>query len=99
VTKIFQVTYREKTRVITGSKDFFLGMQGSPEYSRAVSLMRIVVRRDDISTRIAVRRKAGDSLGGQRGPGNRRFPLDPRRRAISEVVLLLSACAPSATTR
>jgi cytochrome P450 len=50
---VFQVTYGEKMRVITGGQDFFLGMQNSPEYTRDVSHMRSVVRREDIPDRIA----------------------------------------------
>ncbi|MCU1293874.1 MAG: yjiB, partial [Bryobacterales bacterium] len=50
--QIFQVTYGHKMRVITGGNDFFLGMQDSPAYTRDVSLMRTVVRREDIPARI-----------------------------------------------
>ena len=46
---VFQVTYGEKMRVVTGGSDFFLGMQNSPEYERDVSHMRSVIRRSDIS--------------------------------------------------
>jgi len=49
---VFQVTYGEKMRVITGGEDFFLGMQNSPAYERDVAHMRTVVRRDDIPQRI-----------------------------------------------
>lgn len=45
---IFQVTYGPKMRVITGGRDFFLGMQNSPDYERDVAHMRSVVRRQDI---------------------------------------------------
>jgi cytochrome P450 len=45
---VFQVTYGEKMRVITGGNDFFLGMQNSPEYARDVAQMRSVFRREDI---------------------------------------------------
>ncbi|HEU5020487.1 MAG TPA: cytochrome P450 [Bryobacteraceae bacterium] len=51
--EIFQVTYGEKMRVITGGRDFFLGMQDSPEYTRDVSHMRSVMRREDIPGRVA----------------------------------------------
>ena len=50
---VFQVTYGEKMRVITGGADFFLGMQNSPAYERDVAHMRTVVRRDDIPARVA----------------------------------------------
>jgi cytochrome P450 len=45
---VFQVTYGEKMRVVTGGRDFFLGMQNSPEYERDVAHMRSVIRRSDI---------------------------------------------------
>ena len=46
--KVFLVTYGEKMRVVTGGQDFFLGMQDSPEYTRDVSHMRSVFRREDL---------------------------------------------------
>jgi cytochrome P450 len=49
---VFQVTYGEKMRVITGGSDFFLGMQDSPEYTRDVAHMQSVVRREDIPGRV-----------------------------------------------
>jgi cytochrome P450 len=49
---VFQVTYGEKMRVVTGGSDFFLGMQNSPAYTRDVAHMRSVVRREDIPNRI-----------------------------------------------
>ncbi len=60
--EVFLVTYGEKMRVVTGGRDFFLGMQNSPEYTRDVSHMRSVVRREDIPDRIApfVQRTASD---------------------------------------
>jgi cytochrome P450 len=45
---VFQVLYGEKMRVITGGRDFFLGMQNSPEYTRDVSHMRSTMRREDV---------------------------------------------------
>ena len=50
---IFQVTYGEKMRVVTGGNDFFLGMQNSPEYERDTTHMRSVIRRSDIADVIA----------------------------------------------
>jgi cytochrome P450 len=68
--EVFLVTYGEKMRVVTGGEDFFLGMQNSPEYTRDVSHMRSVVRREDIPDRIApfVQKTANDlvaAAGGQ----------------------------------
>jgi cytochrome P450 len=59
---VFQVTYGEKMRVVTGGNDFFLGMQDSPEYTRDVAHMRSVFRREDIPGRIVpfVRRQAAN---------------------------------------
>src|SRR5947209_1890043 len=37
---VFQVTYGEKMRVVTGGEDFFLGLQNSPQYERDVANMR-----------------------------------------------------------
>src|ERR1700756_2976302 len=51
--QVFQVTYGEKMMVVTGGENFFLGMQDSPEYTRDVSHMRSVFRREDIPGRIA----------------------------------------------
>jgi cytochrome P450 len=51
--EVFLVTYGEKMKVVTGGENFFLGMQNSPEYTRDVSHMRSVVRREDIPGRIA----------------------------------------------
>jgi cytochrome P450 len=59
---VFLVTYGEKMRVVTGGENFFLGMQNSAEYTRDVSHMRSVVRREDIPGRIApfVQKTASD---------------------------------------
>jgi Dyp-type peroxidase family len=50
---VFQVPYADNFAELTGGRNFFLGMSNTPEYQRDVSNMRIVVRRDDIPTRIA----------------------------------------------
>jgi cytochrome P450 len=68
--EVFLVTYGEKMRIVTGGEDFFLGMQNSPAYTRDVSHMRSVVRREDIPDRIApfVQKTANDlvaAAGGQ----------------------------------
>jgi cytochrome P450 len=49
----FQVTYAERMKQITDGDNFFLGMEDTPRYQQDVSNMRIVVRRDDIPTRVA----------------------------------------------
>src|SRR5580693_8870542 len=50
---VFLVIYGQKMMQVTGGENFFLGMQNSPEYTRDVSHMRSVVRREDIPGRIA----------------------------------------------
>jgi cytochrome P450 len=66
---VFQVTYGEKMRVVTGGNDFFLGMQDSPEYARDVSHMRTVIRRDDIPGRVVpfVQKTAADLVAAASG--------------------------------
>jgi len=63
---VFQVLYGEKMRVVTGGQDFFLGMQNSPEYTRDVSHMRSVVRREDIPGKIVpfVQKTASNVVAG-----------------------------------
>lgn len=48
----FGVTYAKKMGVITDGSNFFLGMNDTPTYSRDVSLMRLVVRREEVGSRI-----------------------------------------------
>jgi cytochrome P450 len=45
----FGVVYGPRMAMITGGSNFFLGMQDTPTYTRDVSNMRLVVRRDDVS--------------------------------------------------
>ena len=47
-TDVFDVVYAPRMQMITGGADFFLGMQDIPDYTRDVSNMRVVVRRDDL---------------------------------------------------
>jgi cytochrome P450 len=44
----FGVVYGPRMAMITGGSNFFLGMQDTPTYTRDVSNMRLVVRRDDV---------------------------------------------------
>lgn len=46
--RVFQVPYAEKMHKVTNGGNFFLGMQNTARYTRDVSNMRIVARRDDI---------------------------------------------------
>jgi cytochrome P450 len=45
----FGVVYGPRMEIITGGENFFLGMQDTPSYTRDVSNMRLVVRRDDVN--------------------------------------------------
>src|ERR1017187_10114654 len=47
---VFHVTYTEKMEVVTGGRNFFLGMQNSPEYERDVAHMRNAMRREDVAS-------------------------------------------------
>lgn len=49
----FQVVYAPKMDKITGSGNFFLGMQNTSEYTRDVSNMRLAARREDIASILA----------------------------------------------
>ena len=44
----FEVVYGPRMEKITAGKNFFLGMQDTPEYTRDTSNMRIAIRRDDV---------------------------------------------------
>lgn len=45
----FAVVYEPKMRKLTGGENFFLGMQDSAEYQHDVSIMRLVMRREDVA--------------------------------------------------
>jgi cytochrome P450 len=49
---VFHVPYAQKFDELTGGKNFFLGMENTPEYTRDVSTMRLAIRREDIPQRI-----------------------------------------------
>ncbi len=46
---VFRVPYAEKMKKITQGGNFFLGMENTAVYTRDVSNMRLIVRREDIS--------------------------------------------------
>jgi cytochrome P450 len=46
----FEVVYGPRMEQLTGGRNFFLGMQDTPDYTRDVSAMRLAVRRDDFTT-------------------------------------------------
>ncbi len=49
---VFRVPYAQKMLKVTAGKNFFLGMENTPDYTRDVSNMRLAVRRDDIPGRV-----------------------------------------------
>ncbi len=66
---VFGVTYAERMAVITNGGNFFLGMDNTPAYTRDVSNMRIVVRRDDLETIIApmIQRLSSEIISNSQG--------------------------------
>ena len=63
----FEVVYEPKMRAITGSENFFLGMQDTALYQRDVSNMRLAMRRDDVAAIVepAARRLAEQLVAKQ----------------------------------
>jgi len=49
---VFHVPYAQKFEELTGGRNFFLGMENTPEYTRDESTMRLAIRREDIPQRI-----------------------------------------------
>ncbi|TGE01222.1 cytochrome P450 [Methylobacterium nonmethylotrophicum] len=49
----FGVVYGPRMKAITDGENFFLGMQDTPRYTRDVSAMRLVVRREDVPAVVA----------------------------------------------
>ncbi|MCH9844987.1 MAG: cytochrome P450, partial [Alphaproteobacteria bacterium] len=47
---VFDVVYEPRMEKITAGKNFFLGMQNTPTYTRDVSNMRLAFKREDIPT-------------------------------------------------
>jgi cytochrome P450 len=50
--KDFEVVYGSRMIELTGGRNFFLGMADTPDYTRDVSAMRLVVRRDDLTSMV-----------------------------------------------
>ncbi len=48
----FAVVYAPKMEAITAGSNFFLGMQNTPQYTHDVSVMRLAIRREDLSTTV-----------------------------------------------
>jgi cytochrome P450 len=64
--KDFEVVYGPRMVQITGGRNFFLGMQNTPDYTRDVSAMRLAVRRDDLTSLVQpfAYRLATEFVGG-----------------------------------
>ena len=61
----FEVVYGPRMRMLTGGRDFFLGMQDGPDYRRDTAAMRAIVRPGDMEPVLAMaRREAAAALDG-----------------------------------
>lgn len=61
----FQVVYGPRMRMLTGGRDFFLGMQDGPDYRRDTDAMRSIVKADDLLPVLAMARaEAAEALAG-----------------------------------
>jgi cytochrome P450 len=61
----FEVVYGPRMRMLTGGRDFFLGMQDGPEYRRDTDAMRSIVKPDDLVPVMEMARaEAADALAG-----------------------------------
>ncbi|MFN7398378.1 MAG: cytochrome P450 [Sandaracinobacter sp.] len=61
----FQVVYGSRMRMLTGGRDFFLGMQDGPDYRRDTGAMRSIVKPDDLGPAMAMARaEAAEALAG-----------------------------------
>lgn len=64
---VFGVTYAQKMAVVTAGSNFFLGMDDTPTYTRDVSNMRILIRREDIGNIVTpmIERLCAEALSGR----------------------------------
>lgn len=61
----FQVVYGPRMRMLTGGRDFFLGLQDSAQYRRDTDAMRAIVKADDLKPVMAMARaEAAAALAG-----------------------------------
>lgn len=61
----FQVVYGPRMRMLTGGRDFFLGLQDSPAYRRDTDAMRSIVKADDLKPVLEMARaEAAAALSG-----------------------------------
>jgi cytochrome P450 len=62
----FQVVYGPRMRMLTGGRDFFLGLQDGPDYRRDTDAMRSIVKADDLVPVLEMARaEAADALAGK----------------------------------
>lgn len=50
---VFHVPYAQHFRRLCDGRNFFLGMENTPEYTRDVAIMRLAMRREDIGSVVA----------------------------------------------
>lgn len=61
----FEVVYGARMRMLTGGRDFFLGMQDGPEYRRDTAAMRAIVHPGDLEPVLEMaRREAAAAVSG-----------------------------------
>jgi cytochrome P450 len=82
----FAVVYEPKMRAITGGENFFLGMQDSAEYQHDVSIMRLVMRREDVASVVApLARREAETLAAAH-PTRIDLPHDLTSRVPAAIV-------------
>lgn len=82
----FAVVYEPKMRKLTGGENFFLGMQDSPEYQHDVSIMRLVMARDDVANIIVpLARREAERLAAEH-PGRIDMPHQLTTRVPAAIV-------------
>jgi cytochrome P450 len=82
----FAVVYEPKMRALTGGENFFLGMQDGAAYQHDVSLMRLVMRREDVDSIVTplARRMAQDIAAAHEKSID--LPLDLTLRVPAAIV-------------
>ena len=83
----FEVVYEPKMKAITDGSNFFLGMQDSAAYQHDVSIMRLVMPRDDVASVVTplARRKAQEFSAAHEKRID--LPQDLTRRVPAAIVI------------
>lgn len=82
----FAVVYEPKMRKLTGGENFFLGMQDGAEYQHDVSIMRVVMAREDVQNIIVpLARREAERLAAQH-PKSIDLPPDLTTRVPAAIV-------------